>query len=215
MLKIYGSDLSSPSNKVRFVANALGLQYEYRKVNLRNGENRNPEFLKLNPTGKIPVINEDGFVLFESNAIVKYLCEKNQSPLYPTPLQQKALVDQWIDFVSHHVGTAIARVMFNRVFAPILNVEVDHRSMKDGLNFLNRFLPVVDEQIAKEGFLANKKFSIADINLLAILDPAEAADIDLSPYKNLSRFRNELKQKEFYTKCFKEYGENLQQLQRK
>ena len=58
MLKIYGSELSFPANKVRFAANALNLKYEYIKVNLRVQENRTEEFLKINPSGKIPAIDE-------------------------------------------------------------------------------------------------------------------------------------------------------------
>ena len=81
MLKIYGADLSSPANKVRFAANALGLEYEYIQVKLRDGEHKKSEFLKINPVGKIPVIDDDGFVLFESGAIAKYLCVKHNSAL--------------------------------------------------------------------------------------------------------------------------------------
>ena len=213
MLKMYGSDLSTPANKVRFTANALGLKYEYKKVDLHGGENRRPEFLKLHPAGKIPVIDDDGFILFESNAISKYLCEKNKSPLYPTALKEKAIVDQWIDFISLHVGTAMSRVVFNRLFAPVIKVEVDERSMQDGLNFLSRFLPVVDQQLAKQGFLVSNQLTLADMNLLTTLDPAEAASIDLSGYKNIVKWRNNLKQKDFYTKCHKEYGETLKQHQ--
>jgi len=76
MLKIYGADLSAPANKVRFVANYLGLEYDYVQIKIREGEHRAEQFLKLNPVGKIPVIDDDGFTLYESNAICKYLCDK-------------------------------------------------------------------------------------------------------------------------------------------
>src|SRR3989338_5290751 len=95
MLKIYGANLSGPSNKVRMVANYLGLEYEYLQVKIREGENKKEWFLKLNPIGKIPVIDDDGFCLFESNAIVKYLATKNRSSAYPQELKQRAIVDQW------------------------------------------------------------------------------------------------------------------------
>ena len=110
MLTIYGADLSPPSFKVRFAANALALTYEYKKVDLINGENTSEDFLKLNPAGKVPVIQDDGFVLYESNAILKYLAATSESPLYPAGIKQRALIDQWMDFVSHHVATAMNRV---------------------------------------------------------------------------------------------------------
>lgn len=209
MLKIYGADLSTPANKVRFVANCLGLKYEYIRVNLKEKENRKPEFLKLNSTGKVPVIDDDGFVLFESGAIIKYLADKNQSALYPKDLKQRAIVDQWMDFVSLHINAAMIRVVFNRLFAPLMKMEVDERSLKDGLNFLNQFLPVVNEQLSRHTYLTGSALTLADFNLLTSLDPAEASSIDLSSYPKLTKWREELKKNDFYTKCHKEYGENL------
>lgn len=209
MLKIYGSDLSGPANKARFAANALGLKYEYIQVNLREGEQRKPEFQKLNPVGKIPVVDDDGFVLFESNAIIRYLADKNNSPLYPRELKARAVVDQWIDFISSHVGLAFSKVAFNRLFAPRMKMEVDERSLKEGLQWLDRYLPIVNDQLGKSKYIASDKMTIADIALLATLDPAEVCSIDLSTYKNIVQWRNALKGQEFYTKCFKEYGELL------
>ncbi len=212
MLKIYGADLSAPANKVRFVANALDLEYEYIQVNIRGGEHRTEEFLKLNPIGKIPVIDDDGVILFESDAITRYLAEKNKSSLFPADLKKRASVDQWMSFVTIHVGGAVGRVLFNRVFAPFAKVPVDERSMQDGVNFLGKFLPVINQQLTDSSYLAGTDFSLADIALLATLDPCEIAQIDLAVYPQIVKWRDALKQKDFYTKCFKEYGEKLKQM---
>ncbi len=212
MLTIYGADLSSPSNKVRYTANFLGLNYEYKRVSLRNGENQSPAFLKLHPAGKIPVSDDDGFVLFESDAIIKYLARKQKSPLYPSDLKQRALIEQWIDFVSIHVGGSLSKIFYNRVIAPMIKDAIDERSVSDGLRFLNRFLPVVDNQLAKGRYLVGNDLSLADINLLANLDPAEISKVDLTPYQNISKWRKELQQRDFYTKCHREYGESLKQI---
>ena len=212
MLKIYGADLSTPATKVRFTANLLGLKYDYRRVDLRGGEQQKPEFLKLHPAGKIPVIDDDGFVLFESNAIIRYLAEKNKSPLYPNDLKERAMVDEWMEFGSHHVGQAMSKVVYNRLFAPMRKVPVDEQSLKDGISFLERFLPVIDNQLGKNKFLAGNQLSLADINLLVILDPAEVATIDLSKYKNIVKWRNALQKEEFYTKCYRSYEEALNKL---
>src|SRR5215831_279401 len=193
MITIYGAEPSAPSNKVRFVANALGLAYEFKNVDLPGGENKTEAYLKLHPAGKIPVLQDGDFVLFESNAIIKYLADKESSSLYPKELRRRALVDQWIDFASLHIGTAVARVVFNRVFYKFAKVEQDERSLKDGLGFLQRFLPVVEAQLAKHAFLAGPETTLADFCLLALLDPAEIASIDLSPYPRLQRWRDGLK----------------------
>jgi len=212
MLKIYGADLSSPANKVRFAANAIGLEYEYIKVRIRDGEHRKPEFLAINPAGKIPVINDDGFIMFESGAICRYLADKHNSDLYPKDTKKRATIDQWSDFVAIHVQGAMGRVLFNRVFAQFAKVEKDERSLQDGLNFLERFLPVVEVQLGKDNYLAGDEVSLADISLISSLDPVEVAQIDISSYPNINEYRNKLRQQEFYTKCYKDYGEALKQM---
>ncbi len=209
MLKIYGSDLSSPSNKVRFVANFLGLKYEYSKVNLRAGEQSKPEFLKINPVGKIPAIDDSGFFLFESSAIIRYLADKNKSAIYPKELKERAVVDEWMDFGSMHVGMAVSKVTYNRLFAPMRGTPVDENSIKEGLGFLERFLPVVDGQLAKGEYLTGAALTLADFNMLAVLDPAEASQIDLSKYKNILRWRQALQKELFYTQCHKNYEDGL------
>ncbi|MCC6758025.1 MAG: glutathione S-transferase family protein [Candidatus Omnitrophica bacterium] len=211
MLTIYGSDLSSPANKVRFVANHLGLKYEYKKVDLGAGEQKKPEFLKVNPVGKVPAIDDDGFMLYESGAIIKYLAEKAGSSILPKGLKERASFEQDLDFITLHVGMAAQKIVFNRVFAPRRNIPIDTMSLQDGETFLKRFLPIVDARLAKTPYYCGNALTLVDFTLLSILDPSEMAGIDLSPYANITKWRNNLRQQDFYTKCHKEYGDALKQ----
>lgn len=211
MLTIYGSDLSAPANKVRLAANAIGIKYEYKRIDLRAGGHLKPEFLAINPVGKVPAIDDDGFKMFESNAIIRYLADKNHSPLYPKGLPGRAVVDMWLDFGSMHVGAALSKVIYNRLFAPLRNIPVDENSLQEGLKFLDRFLPVVDGQLVKNKYIAGAKLTLADINLLALFDPCEIANIDLSSYKNIVHWRDALRKEKFYTDCHQEYGATLKE----
>ncbi len=197
MLIIYGADFSSPSNKVRYAANCLSLKYEYKRVNLRKGEHLTPEFRKLHPAAKIPVIDDDGFVLFESDAIVRYLADKAGSDLYPGDIRQRAIVNQWMDFVTIHIGGAMNRVIFNRIVAPLINADIDENSLKDGLNFLERFWPVVENRLSTQAFLAGEHLTLADINLLAVTDPVEKTGVDLASYPALTKWRDTIRQRDF------------------
>lgn len=212
MLTIYGSEVSSPSNKVRFMANLAGVEYEYRSIHLAKGEARSPEFLKKHPAGKVPVIEDNGFVLFESNAIVKYLARKYRPELYPSDIEQQAVVDQWMDFISAHVGLAMAKITFNRILAPLRKMEVDQRSLDEGQKFMHRFLPPVDNLIgaSDDSYVLGKTMSIVDVNLLATLDPAEASGVDLARYENIQRWRDRLKKEDFYTRCHRSFEEVIQ-----
>lgn len=206
MLQIYGSPFSSPTNKVRYTANFLNLPYEFHSINLRAGEQRTPEFLKMNPLAKIPAINDNGFSLGESNAIIRYLADKKNSALYPKDLQQRAIIDQWIDYSSHHVMLATSKIMFNTYFYKLAATPIDERSLQDGQQFLGNYLPIIEKQLTSHAFIAGQKMSLADIALIAALDVCEMIEVDLTKYPHIHAWRQKLMHETFYTKCHESYA---------
>jgi glutathione S-transferase len=209
MLTIYGNNLSLPSNKIRFVANALELRYEYKQLNLRGGEHKTKEYLEIHPAGKVPAIDDDGFRLFESNAIIKYLAANADNRFYSNDIRERALIDQWVDFATAHIGQAMNRVFFNAAIGPLMGMEVDERSLADGRKFLSQFLPVVDARLAKSNYFGSKDITLADFVLLACLDPAEVCKVDLAPYSKLCKWRAALQKQAFYQNCYESYTANF------
>ncbi|MEH6524796.1 MAG: glutathione S-transferase family protein [Sneathiella sp.] len=207
MLKIYGFGLSQPTNAVRMVANALKIPYDYIELNAPEGEHRAPDHLQRHPAGKMPAIEDGDLTLFESTAIMKYLCKKAGSSMYPEDIIEQATVDQWCSFVSVHIYMAFSRIVFNRLLAPQLGLPVDDASAKAGVEFLDRFLPVVDRQLSQSKFIAGDRMTIADINLLATIDPVDALKIDLSMYPHLSVWREALIPQAFYQDVHAFYGQ--------
>lgn len=205
MLIIYGSPISSPTNKVRYVANYLKIPFDFKRINLAAGEQRQENYLKTNPYGRIPAIDDDGFTLAESNAIMRYLANKTHSELYPQELQKRAIVDQWIDYASQHVLLALSRVMFNTYFYKLARVEKDERSLQDGYKFINQYLPVIENQLKHHSFITGDSFTLADIALLAGLDVVELAEVDLSPYPHIVQWRKQLMSEKFYKDCHESY----------
>jgi glutathione S-transferase len=164
--------------------------------------------LELHPAGKIPVLDDDGFVIFESNTTNRYLAQKYQSALYPDDLQKRAVIDEWVDFVTQHVEAALNRVLTNRFMVKVIDfIEYDERSLQDGLVFLERSLPVINDQLKRHTFLAGDQLSLADLNLLAIFDSLELAQVDVSAYTAIVPWRAQLKQHDFYQQCFKDYND--------
>ena len=94
MLRIYGA-AKSRALRTLWMAGELGLSFDHKNYLPRAPETRTPEFLALNPNGRVPVIDDDGFVLAESMAINLYLARKHASPLYPTDPKLEALALQW------------------------------------------------------------------------------------------------------------------------
>lgn len=206
MLKIYGHPMSAPTNKVRMCASAAGLDYELVVIDLSTGEHKGEAYLEVNPAGQVPAIDHDGFRLFESNAISRYLA-KNKPGLYPEEPKAQALVDQWCDFVSNLVMPGVGRILFNKLLAPLIGVPVDEAAISEGEQILARSLPIIESQLNAHACLAGDDFTIADIALLATIDPAEAIALDLTPYPKLSAWRQQLRGQDFYTRVHKYYGE--------
>ena len=209
MLKVYGNQISSPSNKVRYVANYLNLDYDFEEVDLRGGAQRKPEYLAMNPAGKVPVIRDGEFTLFESNAIIRYLARREKSDIYPDELKARALTDQWMDFGSIHVGGAMSRIFWNKVIVHRIGQQPDESSLKTGESWLGNQLPILNTRLGQTAYLAGKTLTLADFCLLATIDPIDICQIDLKPYRALNEWREKLKTQDFYQKCHKYYGEAL------
>ena len=117
-LKIYGVARSRAS-RVLWMAKELGLDYEHVKVDFATGETRRPEHLALNPNGHIPVIDDDGFVLWESMAINLYLAKKyGAGGLYPARLEDEARAWQWSFWGMTEVERPVLTALFNRAILP-------------------------------------------------------------------------------------------------
>ena len=209
MLTIYGSDLSFPAIKVRLTASYLGIEHKWQTLNLREGEQKQEWFLKINPIGKVPAIDDNGFHLFESNACCKYLAEKNNSPIYPKDLKQRIIIDQWIDFVTVHIGVHMSSVVFGRIFAPRMNRPVNQQNVDDAVKFLDTYFVIIEKLLSEHAYIVGKQLTLVDIVLFSMLEPAEMAGISLEAYPKLNAWHKALKAESFYTKCYQEYGAAL------
>lgn len=201
MLKIYGHPRSGPSNKVRYTCEYLELDYEWTEIDLQAGEGRTEEYQNIHPAGKVPAMEDEGFVLFESRAICSYLCDRENSDLYPDGLKERAIVDQWMDFTVQHVYRAVTKVVYNRVFAPEMGREVDERSLEEGLKWLDRFFPIVEDRLSDYTNLAGDRLSLADFTLLSTTDYTNIGEIDLSKYSALSAWKERMEEQLFWTSC--------------
>jgi glutathione S-transferase len=190
----------------------MGVDYELTPINPLAGETQTEEYLKMSPAGKVPALDDDGFTVFESNSIMRYLCRKHKSDFYPDDIAAQAKIDEWLDFTTIHLGNGIVKVLFNKIVAGMIDAPVDEQSMADGYSFIERFLGVIDQQLGNSTYLAGESLSIADFCLLATIDPAEVLEIDMNKYPNVKAWRDKLMQESFYKKMHNSYAEMLKSL---
>ena len=124
MLRIWGRTNSVNVKKALWAAEELGLQYERINAGLEHGVNKTPEYLAMNPTGLVPTIDDDGFKLWESHTIVRYLAAKH-GRLYPAALQARADAERWMDWTH-----TFSREFQRPVFWPLVRMPAEKRDMK-------------------------------------------------------------------------------------
>jgi glutathione S-transferase len=179
MFKVHGMSASGNCHKVRMVLEALKLPYTWNEVDTRRGATREPEFLAMNPNGKIPVLEiEPGVALPESNAIIFYLAD--ETPLLPSDRLKRARVLQWMFFeqYSHEPYIAVAR--FLRRFHPD---PASQRALADSrMDGGYRALEVMEKQLAQGPFFVGGRYTIADIALYAYTHVASEGGFDLARF---------------------------------
>jgi glutathione S-transferase len=217
MITLYGSNLSYPAIKARLAANALKIDHRYVEVNLLAAEQKKPDFLSINPIGKVPALDHDGFHLFESDAIVRYLAQLQPNSFYPQATEPestrlRATIDQWMCYTGHHIGTAISKVMFNTHFFKIMGADRDERSFKEGSEMLQQNLSKIEERLTASKFLAGNTLSIADLCFIATIDPIDVLDIDLTVYKKVRVLREMVQEEPYYKAIHRSFGTMFQEM---
>lgn len=161
-IKLYDLPLSANSRKVRAVLLELGIEAEIETVNVREGKHKTPEFLKLNPNGKLPTIVDDGFALWESNAILTYLAAKS-GKLLPSDPKGRASVAQWLFWQSSHFGPAVGKVGFERILKPMFGAgQPDEAVVAAGVRDFDTCSNVLDQSLSDGREYLAGELSIAD-----------------------------------------------------
>lgn len=162
MLRIWGRLSSVNVQKVVWCADELGLQYERVDAGGKFGVNDTPEYLAKNPNGLVPTIEEDGFVLYESNAIVRYLAARDpQARLWPQDLRERADADRWMEWQSTSYTPAMTPVFWQLVRTP--EAQRDAKAIEASREKSERLCGILDAHLAGREWLAAGRFTAADI----------------------------------------------------
>ena len=164
MLTILGRRTSGNVMKPLWVADELGLDYEQVDVGGRFGGNDQPDYLAMNPMGLVPTIIDDGFVLWESNAITRYLCEKyGRASLYPEDRQARAVADAWMDWQLNAINGFMRTVFWGLVRTP--PAQRNQRDIDAAIQQGIRYWAMLDAHLAGRPYIAGEALSMGDIPL--------------------------------------------------
>ena len=164
MIKIWGRNTSSNVQKAMWAVGELGLAHERIDIGGAYGMNREPKYLAMNPNGLVPTLEEeDGFLLWESNSIVRYLAGKHDKSgsLEPKDPKQRALASQWMDWQLSVVGPAITPAFWGLIRTPA--EKRDMAAIKASQEKTTAAMQMLDVQLAKTQFVAGDAFSYGDI----------------------------------------------------
>lgn len=166
--------------KITFALLELGLDCEQIQVDLAKGEQRKPEFLAVNPAGRVPVLLDGDVKLTESQAILAYLGDKT-GRLWPQSAGDRAEALQWLFFLAQHVMPAAGQVAL-RIRAKVVGIPVDEAVVAQGEQGMKAALPVLEAQLATHKWLLGSDFSLVDCAYCPILNVADKAGFDLGAF---------------------------------
>jgi len=163
VIKIWGRNTSSNVQKVMWAVGELGLPHQRIDIGGPFGKNREPAYLAMNPNGLVPTLEEeDGFLLWESNSIVRYLANKHRATvLEPADAHARGRASQWMDWQLSVCGPAITPVFWGLIRTP--PEKRDHAAIEAGKKNTTAAMEMVDAQLAKTAHLAGDTFSYGDI----------------------------------------------------
>lgn len=174
MIKLYGTAMSRAGRSL-WALEEVGIQYEQVLV----AETRKPEYLKINPNGHVPTLDDNGTIIWESMAINLYLAEKyGKAPLWPSTVEGHGACYQWSSWAMLEVEGPMFDVFKNRILLPA--EERDEKAAVAGLEKIKAPLKVLDDRLQRSEYLLGKEFTIADLNVASVLILAQYIQLDLS-----------------------------------
>lgn len=168
MVKLWGRLNSINVQKAVLALEELGLAYERADAGLQFGINRTPEYLAMNPNGLVPTLDDDGFVLWESNAIVRYLCASHSAgALWPEDVKIRADADRWMDWQTATLSSAMGPG-----FMGLVRMAPDKRdadAINASLAKTTKLVAMLDAHLAGRDYVAGAAYGMADIVLAPIM----------------------------------------------
>ncbi len=187
MLRIWGRTNSTNVQKVLWCCAELGLAYERIEAGAEHGVVKSPDYLAMNPNALVPTIDDDGFILWESNVIVRYLSNKyGLGSLCPKDLRDRFEAERWMDWQTTTLWPAFRAAFMGLVRTP--PEKRDNNAIKSAQAETAKYLAAFESRLAKVPFAAGGAFTMGDIPLGVTMFRLFALGIERSAFPNVSRW---------------------------
>ncbi|RSZ59546.1 glutathione S-transferase family protein [Massilia atriviolacea] len=194
-MRLFHNTLSSNGRRVLMVAEQLGLPLDIVQVDLMS-ESERARLHEINPNGKLPVLDDGGFLLWESCAIMQYLCDITPGQtLYPQDARERADVNRWLFWGSQHFAETVSILSFENLWKAMIGMgEPDPDEVARAEGQLKQLGAVLDTRLAERDWLAGDALSLADIAVVAPLMYLDQARLPLRGFPHLMRWFDRLRQ---------------------
>ena len=183
-MQLYTNLFSPNARKVHAVANELGIELETHTVDLRAGEQRTPEYLALNPNGKVPTLVDGETVLWESNAIMCYLAGQVDTELWPKSAKRYDIL-RWMFWESNHLTNAANRLFFQKFFnRDNPDQGIIDRATKD----FRKYAEVLDAQLANNAHVTGDTLTLADFAIGVCFGYIQPLELPVEGLDNIHRW---------------------------
>ncbi len=186
-MKIYNGNFSANALRVRAVALELGLDAEIVEINVMGGENKSDDYRAINPNGKVPALEDEGLILWESRAITSYLAGKRpDAGLYPDDIVTRALADQWSYWQALQLAPAFSKVTMERFIKPKFGWGTpDEAQLEAALKEVALLLPVLEAGLGGKDWVAGP-LTVADFTLASTFVLREQSGFSLDDFPGIA-----------------------------
>jgi len=193
MLRIWGRVNSVNVKKAMWCVAELGLEHERIDAGMQHGVVNTPEYRKINPTGLVPTIDDDGFTLWESHTIVRYLSAKHAAgTLWPTDLKARADAERWMDWAFTFQG-AMRNVFWGLIRTP--PEKRDASAIEEGKKKTLALLPILEQTLAHQPYVAGRELTMGDIPIGCEVQRYMRVPIERPPFPAVQAWFERLRQR--------------------
>jgi len=183
MIKLYGIDLSGNTYKVKLLLHLLNLNYQFIALDVKNNQHKTSDYLKINPRGEFPALEDDSFVIWDSQAILVYLAQKYGAHLkedhwYPQSATDMAQITQWLTVANGEIFNSLGKARSKIKFGYECDFELAQKQGEIILKWINSHL-------SKRTWIATHEPSIADIACYPYIALCEEGNISLEGYPSI------------------------------